>query len=131
MAFLGIRNERKIVDGLVVMVAASSAYFGGFLQTIGLGPVSAPMLLPVVFLLALCFMHLVLRKSRKFDEHEHSPGYVILKTFIFTGMTVFSYRAGLSTMANLAPSDTISAALTVFLMLLNLYVMAYRANLNR
>lgn len=130
MGFLGIKNERKIIDGLIVSVAFSSAYFGGFLQTLGLGAVSTAVLMPVGFILLLCFMHLVLRRSRKFDESEHNPVYIALKALVFTGMILSSYRAGISTMENLMPSNTVMLGSSLLLVVLSLYLMAYRANRN-
>lgn len=127
---LGIKNERKIIDGLIVFVAVSSSYFGGFLQTLGLGAVSSALLMPVGFILLLCFMHLVLRRSRKFDENEHNPFYVLVKGTVFTGLILTSYRSGLSTMENLMPSNRVMMTLTMFFLVFSFYLMAYRANRN-
>ncbi|MFB6116433.1 MAG: hypothetical protein ABEK10_02865 [Candidatus Nanosalina sp.] len=131
MEFLGIKNERKIIDGLVVLIAFSSSYFGGFLQTLELGAVSVAVLMPVGFILLLCFMHLVLRKSRKFDETEHNPLYIILKGISFAGMTLTAYRTGISTTNNFIPGNRLMTGLAAVFFILSLYLMAYRANRNQ
>lgn len=129
MSIVNIRNERKIIDGLVVLGAASSAYFGGFIQTQDLGPVSISILLPVGFIVFLTFMHLVLRKSRKFEEREHRIAYEILKGTVFTGLVLFSYRAGLS-VENMVPQDVIPSTAAGLFLAAAMYLMAYRANKN-
>lgn len=130
MSFWNIKNERKLIDGFVVLVAASSVYFGGFIQTLNLGSISITTMFPVGFIIILTFTHLVLRKSRKFDESEHSMPYLIFKSIVFLGMIFFSYRSGLSSGTSLIPERVIPVAITLLLLLVSIYLMSYRANLN-
>ncbi len=129
MTLTNIKNERKFIDSLVIIAASSSAYFGGFIQSLNLGPVSISILLPVGVIVFLAFMHVVLRKSRKFDEREHQIAYEILKGVVFTGLIIFSYRSGLSAV-ELIPQSLISSVSTLLFLTVAIYLMAYRSNKN-
>ena len=130
MSLTNIKNERKLIDGIVVLIAASSAYFSGFIQTLDLGPVSITILLPVSFIVFLAFMHLVLRRSRKFDEREHKIAYELIKGLTFTGTVLLSYRTGLSATKTFIPQNTVSSVATIIFLGASMYLMAYRANKN-
>lgn len=130
MSLINIKNERKVIDGFIVLVVTASSYSAGFIQTLNLGAVSSIVYIPVGFILFLTFMHLVLRKSRKFDEREHKNTYELVKSVIFAGTVLFSFRTGKSTVENIIPTDMISAGLAIVFLSVCLYFMAYRANMN-
>lgn len=130
MSLVNIKNERKVIDSFVVLVVAASSYFAGFIQTLDIGAVKSTSYLPVGFILFLTFMHLVLRKSRKFDENEHNTSYELVKSSVFAGTVLFSFRTGKSAIEALMPQDIISGALAIIFLVVSLYLMAYRANKN-
>jgi hypothetical protein len=129
MELLGIKDERKLIDSLVVLVAATSAFLTGHFQVLDLGSITATIMLPSLFLLGLTFFHLVVRRGRKFDRTEHNLIYEGVKTVVFTGMAYSFFRSGVSTTQNsLVPQNIYGSILSVFFLGLTLYLMAYRAN---
>lgn len=130
MSLVNIKNERKVIDSFVVLVFAVSSYSAGFIQTLEIGAVKSTAYLPVGFILFLTFMHLVLRKSRKFDEREHNTGYEAVKSLVFAGTVLFSFRTGKSAIETLVPQDMISGGLAFIFLIFSLYLMAYNANKN-
>lgn len=130
MSLVNIKNERKLIDGFIVLVVAASSYSAGFIQTLDIGAVKSTAYLPVGFILFLTFMHLVLRKSRKFDEREHDAKYEILKTFVFVATVIFSFRTGKSATETLMPQNIVSVGISIVFLAISLYLLAYRANKN-
>jgi hypothetical protein len=125
----GIKNKRKILDSGVLVVAAVCAYLTGYFQVLELGAVAVTLMLPNIFLIGLAFLHLVIRKGRKFDRREHQLSYEGLKTIIFAGFTYTAYRSGLSATQNsLLPQDMGMATISLLFIISGLYMMSYRAN---
>lgn len=125
---VNIKTERKILDGIAVLIAFISAYAAGFIQVMNFGALSVPLMMPALFVILIVFMHLVIRKSRKFDKSEHRPLYEALKAFVFTGMVYTSYRTGLSVQDSLVPENIVMFGLASIFAVFSIFLMAYRAN---
>jgi hypothetical protein len=130
VSLFDIKNERKVFDSVVLLVAAISAYLTGYFQVLDMGAVTVTLMMPNVFLIGLAFLHLVFRKGRKFDRKEHRLSYEGLKTLVFAGMAYTSYQSGLSTTQNsFFPGNIGMAFVSVIFIASGIYLMAYRANL--
>lgn len=125
---VNIKTERKILDGIAVLIAFISAYAAGFIHVMNFGALSFPLMMPALFVILIVFMHLVIRKSRKFDKSEHRPLYEALKAFVFTGMVYTSYRTGLSVQDSLVPENIVMFGLASIFAVFSIFLMAYRAN---
>lgn len=128
MVEINIKDERKVLDSVIVFVSVFSAYAAGFIQLLGLGAITFTLTLPTVFLIVLAFLHLVIRTSRKFDRAEHRISYQAVKTVVFTGMAYFWYQSGLSTGGSLIPQFNKTFLIALGFTAASLYLMAYLAN---
>ena len=125
---LDIKKERMIVDTVVVAVVFLISYLLGYFQSLDLGAVTVPLMLPNIFLLILTYLHIVLRRGRRYDTYEHKNTYELLKTVLFMALMASSYFSGLSTDGSLAPQNLAVTFFATLVAVLNTYVMAYRAN---
>jgi hypothetical protein len=124
MELLNVKNRRKLFDAAIIGVSSASAYFLGFFQNLGMGAMTFALVLPALFLIFLCFSHLVLRSGRKFDETVHDLRYQILESAVFI-LTMFSgYYASVTALWELS----VPAGIFAFLVAVSLYLMAYRPN---
>lgn len=123
-----IKKERMILDTAIVSVAFILAYLTGYFQSMNLGAATAAILLPNILLLGLIYVHLVLRKGRRYDESEHRKSYEFFKTGVFLALLISSYTAGLSTDGSFLPQNSVSATASLISAALNLYILAYRPN---
>lgn len=125
---LDIKKERMAVDTAVVAVVFLISYLLGYFQSLDLGAVTVPLMLPNIFLLILAYLHIVLRRGRRYDTYEHRNKYELLKTGLFIALLISSYFSGLSTDGSLIPQNLAAMFFTTAAAVLNTYVMAYRAN---
>ena len=125
---LDIKEERMAVDTAVVAVVFLVSYLLGYFQSLDLGAVTLPLILPNIILLILAYLHIVLRRGRRYDTYEHKNTYELLKTGLFIALIASSYFSGLSTDGSLTPQNLAVTFFATLVAVLNTYVMAYRAN---
>lgn len=130
MSLINIKNERKLFDSSIVLITAVSAYLTGYLQTLELGPILVAVTLPNIFLIGLTFVHLVIRKGRKFDDLAHKPTYELLKALVFGSGVFTAYNSGISATESFLPQNLIMSLLALILTGCMIYLMAYRPNKN-
>lgn len=128
MGLAGFETKRRIFDTIVVLVSASSAYIAGFIRSMDIGSISTAVSLPILFIISMCFMHLVLRRGRELDKGEHALNYEVVKAVSFILMLVLSYRAGVTAEQITAGLTSIVSYAALLSTGLNVYLMAYRAN---
>ena len=116
---MSYQTRRTVIDALVVFLIPASSYLTGFLMQLDLGLMTPVLILPGVFVLLITYLHLVLRKGRKYDNFEHSLKYELEKTAIFVSLASLTYTFSVT------GSNIYLAATAVFL-LFSLYVFAYR-----
>lgn len=112
-------TRRRLIDALVVSLIPGSSYLIGFLIQLELGLMTPILVLPGVMVLIIAYLHLVLRKGRKYDGFEHSLEYELQKTLIFVSLSSLTYIYSLN-------HNSIFLASTVAATIVSLYVFAYR-----
>ncbi|WP_414837317.1 hypothetical protein ACK3SF_03560 [Candidatus Nanosalina sp. VS9-1] len=125
---IGLKQRRMLIDSLIATVVLLSSYLVGYFQSMDLGSLTFALILPNFLLIALAYLHLVLRKGRRYDESEHRNSYEALKTAVFLVLIYSSYTAGLSTNGGLAPQNIVSTSVALVFTAFTLYLMAYRPN---
>lgn len=128
MNFLGIKNERKVIDSVIVLTMMFSAYFVGYIRTMDLGALAITLTLPSLLLLSLGFIHLIIRSGRKFDESEHKLSYELLKALIYLGLGYSAFKSGISVKEGLIPPISIFSIAMMASLILSVYILAYRPN---
>lgn len=122
---LSIKIQRIVADTAVVLTVFISSFLTGVFRSMDFGGLTTALVLPNILLLLLAFMHLVLRKGRKYDESAHRNVRELFKTGLFAGFALSVYMAGTSAVG-ITPQSIIFTALSVILLALNIYYLAYR-----
>ncbi|MFB6242425.1 MAG: hypothetical protein ABEJ36_06525 [Candidatus Nanosalina sp.] len=129
MEFLGIDEERALIDGVAVCIAAFAAFMTGFLSVYGFGGVTPILILPNVFLIGIIFFHLVVRKGRRFDESMHSFSQKLFNAIGYGFMSYTSYITGLSATRYFIPTNLFLAGVSLAIIAFDLYLLSYRVHM--
>jgi hypothetical protein len=125
---LGLKQRRILIDSSIATVILLSSYLIGYFISMDFGASTFSLILPNLLLILLAYLHLVLRKGRKYDESEHRKSYEVLKTVVFAVLIYSSYTAGLSTNGSFMPQNIYATSTAVIFTGATFYLMAYRPN---